>query len=595
MRLIFALCLALAVVASVARGAVAKPSTSLDVHADRVNYFSNRYVVTADGNVRIRLSDGTVLTGETFAMDLKLNRYLLAGNVHINGSGVAAVGAALSGYPDLDRSYFLPADGDPDRWTYNGLDFANPHKGTEQPGDAFYFPDLTDERPFILASTAFIIPKTGVKFDHSRVHVAGIGAGVYVPTKSYAINFSTNPNFYQNSLAGAVAGFSLPFNGSAHALSEIGFRYDTTSKAHLSFQQHFAWDKDYLVFSLSPLTQEEREYNLIGYKRLSPKVEARVFLQESAAQKGGILQEPEVASAYENVTLNIGLKNSGISINADNYNTSLLPTVEFGLERSFEHPSDATISWSGSGQQFSKYIPVSFRLRGGMGFVHDGYHCGLGAPCPTAADGNVDGGFVLLRFAGTPVPTEWQHFFGFTLSTTPLFLGRTAGSGIGLAAVFDKQRQYFSLPHHLDSTSTTFSATKLYGRRLAFSAIYQVANVGDYYGARQLEFYPPVGPITTQLGTYNGFDAFRGLETNRSWTGTAIFTPNPNFAFNASLSRHYDTPAPIPFSFGQPPLQLAVDTRIRLAKQILMDVSRTYFFNFANQTWTPQLGVTFGP
>jgi hypothetical protein len=590
MRLFFALCLALAMFGSVARGAVAKPPTSLDLHADRVDYFSNRQIVTADGNVRIRLSDGTRVTGRTFSMDLKLNRYVIAGNVHVSGPDIEQLGAAFAGYPDLDRSYFLAADADPDRWTFNGLDFAHPHKGAEQPGDAFYLPDLTGERPYVMAKSAFIVPKTGVKFGDSRLYAAG----VYVPTRSYALNFSQNPNFYQNSLAGAIGGFSVPLNGSAHSLTEIGFRYETHTGAFLSLQQHFAWDQDYLVFSLSPLTQEERQYNLIGYKRASPKVEFRVFLQESAAQKGSILQEPEVAAAYENITMNIGLKKSAISFNYDNYNGSLLPTVEFGLEDTFDHPSDALLSWSGSDQRI-KGTPIAFRLRGGIGFAHAGYHCGIGAPCPTAAD-PTDGGFVLERFAGTNVPTIWQHFAGLTLSTQSLYLGKDKARGINIGAIFDKERQYFSLPHHIDSTSTTFSASKLYGRKLAVSAIYQVSNTGDYYGARQLEFYPAFGPVTAPDGSvFTSFDSFRGFSTSRSWTGSAVFTPNPNFALNLTATRRYDYPAPIPGAFGLPPVQFSPDMRIRLTKFILMDVNRTYFFNFANQKWTPQLGVTFGP
>jgi hypothetical protein len=590
MRLFFSLCLAFAVVGSAARSAVASPPRSLDLSADRVVYYSNRFIVTGDGNVRVRLSDGTVIRGQTFAMDLKLNRYLIAGRVQIEGTGVNEPGAAFAGYPDLDRSYFLDAGGDPDRWTYNGLDFAHPHKGNEQPGDAFYLPDLTSEKPYVYATEALIVPKTSVKFANSRIYAAGI----YLPTKSYLLNFSPNPNFAQNSLAGATAGFSLPFNGSGHSISELEFRYDTVNHGYLSFQQHFAWDQDWLVFSINPLTQEERQTNLIGYKRISPKVEARVFLQESSAQHGII--EPEVASAFENLSLNIGLKRSGISFNGDNYNTSIMPTVEFGLQKSYEHPADAQVSWSGSDTKI-KGLPINFRLRGGIGLAHDGYHCGLGAPCPDPAAGIPDGGFILDRFgaAGTPVTTIWQHFFGLSLTTATFKIGNQTNPYFNLSGSFDKQRQWFSLPHHIDQTALQGSISKQYGRKLALLAIYSVSNTGDYYGARQLEFYPATGTIVTPFGTYDGFSAFRGFSTSRAWTGSAVITPNQYFGMSVSLHRFYDTPAPIPGAFGQPPVELNSDVRIRLAKLILMDVSRSYFFNFGNQRWTPQYGVSFGP
>src|ERR1700761_3617345 len=60
--------------------ALAAPPTSLDITANRVDFYYNRFILTADGNVRVRLSDGTIVRGQTFTMDLKLNRYLVAGN-----------------------------------------------------------------------------------------------------------------------------------------------------------------------------------------------------------------------------------------------------------------------------------------------------------------------------------------------------------------------------------------------------------------------------------------------------------------------------------------------------------------------------------
>ena len=107
----------------------AETTRSVELHASVIDYYSNRFILTADGNVRARLSDGTVVSGETFSIDLKLNRFLIAGNVHIDGPKIHAAGAALAGYPDLERFYFLPEGGTPDRWTYYGLDFTDTHPG----------------------------------------------------------------------------------------------------------------------------------------------------------------------------------------------------------------------------------------------------------------------------------------------------------------------------------------------------------------------------------------------------------------------------------------------------------------------------------
>ena len=37
-----------------------------------VDYDGNRFILTADGHVRAQLSDGTVISGDTFSVDLKL-------------------------------------------------------------------------------------------------------------------------------------------------------------------------------------------------------------------------------------------------------------------------------------------------------------------------------------------------------------------------------------------------------------------------------------------------------------------------------------------------------------------------------------------
>ena len=37
------------------------------------------------------------------------------------------------------------------------------------------------------------------------------------------------------------------------------------------------------------------------------------------------------------------------------------------------------------------------------------------------------------------------------------------------------------------------------------------------------------------------------------------------------------------------------DVRVRISQHILVDVSRGYFFNFANELWSPQYGIQFSP
>ena len=289
-------------------------------------------------------------------MDLKLNRFLVAGDVRLDGPAVHAAGAAFAGYPDLDRSYFLTngttPDAPPERWTYYGLDWSNVHAGREQPGDAFHFPDLTGERPYIYAVGARIAPKTNVLFTFPRVYTAG----VYIPLPRYVVTFSANSHFYENGFQGARADVALPFNGSEHSLSALHLRNDAFSGTYTAIDQHFVWDKDWIVASIDPLTQVQRQYNVIGFKTFSPKLQGRIFLQESAGQ-AGIINKPIInAAAFTEIQLNAGLRRSGLSYTQDNYYQQLLgfrtapdelTSTAYYDPRWREHPMNALLTWTG--------------------------------------------------------------------------------------------------------------------------------------------------------------------------------------------------------------------------------------------------------
>jgi hypothetical protein len=51
----------------------------------------------------------------------------------------------------------------------------------------------------------------------------------------------------------------------------------------------------------------------------------------------------------------------------------------------------------------------------------------------------------------------------------------------------------------------------------------------------------------------------------------------------------------VPGLYGQPPVQFTGDVRVRLARQVQVDLTRSYYFNFADQRWTPQFGIQFSP
>src|SRR5271155_3899444 len=81
--------------------AAAETTRSVELHASVIDYYSNRFILTADGNVRARLSDGTIVSGDVFSPYLKLNLFLLAGDSPAEAPRIHQAGAAFAGYPDL--------------------------------------------------------------------------------------------------------------------------------------------------------------------------------------------------------------------------------------------------------------------------------------------------------------------------------------------------------------------------------------------------------------------------------------------------------------------------------------------------------------
>ncbi len=108
---------------------------------------------------------------------------------------------------------FCRSMSEPDRWTFLDEDYSKPVPGREMPGDAFAFPDTGGDHAFVIAKQAKIIPKTGVSFKPARIYTFG----AYTPTPEYYANFSPNPYFAENSLAGATGRRRL----SVHRLEKL--------------------------------------------------------------------------------------------------------------------------------------------------------------------------------------------------------------------------------------------------------------------------------------------------------------------------------------------------------------------------------------
>ncbi|MDP9019111.1 MAG: hypothetical protein M3N19_12425 [Candidatus Eremiobacteraeota bacterium] len=551
-------------------------------------------MIEGDGNVSVVLDHRYTITGHTFSMDLRLNRFVVAGGVTVKGPDADLHGAGFADFLDTQRIYFVPLLEEPDRWTFNDMDFAHPFKGREMPGDPFYLPDISDGRVTVSSTHAEIEPKTFIRFQPARI----LSLGVFIPAPSYVVTFSNNPDFRQNSLAGGLFDAPYDFAGSAHTMSTLHFRYDQTNGAYPSFEQHYVAPGGFAVGSINPLTRDVKQYNLVGLGRIAPKTQAYAFFQAFATQKG--FSSPVSLSGFVSMQFTQVLRQSFMQLTLNQSYDSLLrmpstcftfPTTPVTNPPSCDyyyygdpshpwvppHPFNGLLIWQGMDHPLLKHLPVQMRIRSSFGWAHDSFfaHYSYGLP----------------PFLGTVYNSISYQSVGMTLYTKPIKLK----NNVYFNASYDRNRQWFSLPHYIETNYANASLSKTFGTKVAVFAGYTINNTGDYYGAKQTIAYPPAlyqSPVDNKV--YPGFAAFRGIATSRTLYASAIYT-TPDFTFNLLLKHNKDFPEPIPGSLGRPPYQAVGDLRFRISAHATMDIQRTYNFNYPGQAWSPNFTIQVLP
>ncbi len=553
--------------------------TLLRLHADRVEFYYDRFLLEADGGVRITTSDGLTIDGDAFSMDLKLNRFLIAGHVHVAGPTGSLSAAAFSDYLDFDREYVLPVTTAPDRWTYLGTDFAHPVKGREMPGDVFFFPDTGNDRPNVVARNATVSSKSFVKFSGPLIDTFG----VKLPLPTFYINFSPNPNLGINSLTGATADLTWNFAGSDNAISALHARYDTINKAYLSFEQHVAWDRGYAVFSVNPFTTKAKWWNLMTSQQANSHFQVQAFSQLYTYQSGLSLPTESAQTTWITATQALGQSYLTATGNFTNYNM-LGPGRGTG---SLNHPTSLQINAVSFPHRIG-HLPLTFQIRAGFGLNHD------------TVGSQVPGG--LQEYGGTLYTTIWNHLVGFNLSTPGIKLGDHYNpyKTLYFNASLDKQRQWFTVPHYQDLTQVSASLSRTFSRKFNSYFAYTNTNVADLYIHGGYSAFVPSQPNSP----FSSFSAFRGTATYRAYTLGLNYVPDPDLLFVVTAQQRRDFPIAVPGLFplpplnvlgqytytpflGMPPYNITGEVRARVAPHVVVDLQRTYYFNFGNLRWSP--------
>ena len=560
----------------------ARAATVIHLQADRIDFYYDRYLVEASGHVRVTTSDGETITGDTFSMDLKLNRFLIASHVHLRSAGGNLDGAAISDFLDFHRIYFVPVITKPDRWTYENGDFTKPLKGRIMPGDVFYFPDLSRSQVNYSAKSAVIVSKEYVRLQDVQAHFFG-APGLPLPT--FYIYFGTSQDLAENSLSGANYDATWNFAGDEHYISALHVRYDTYNHAYLAFEQHFAGTDphEYAVFSVNPATTYDKYWNAVTGEHVGDKFQVDTFTQLFTQQSW--LSEPYASALTNYVTMIQAFPHSSLAsfFNATNYN--LLGTDVASLD----HPNFDQTTWSSFNNRVFK-TPLYLLYRVGLGFNHDEV-----TPLQT--------------YGGYPYTTIWNHLLDGTFSLPNVKIGdrNKAYAVYYFNGAFDWQRQWYSVPHHVNTQTTTLSLSRQYSRFVNSYLTYSITNTSDIYNEGGYEPYVP--PPTYGQVDY-GYAAFRGASTQRAITLGTTYSASPDLVATITFAHHNDFPAAYPGLFalpllnaigqfeysnylGQPPWQLSAEVRARILPHLVVDVQRTYFFHFGNDIWSPQFVVQF--
>ena len=594
------------------------------MNATRLDFYYNRFLIEGDGNVRIRTSDGFTVTGDTFSMDLKLNRFMVAGHVVLHDATGTVSGAAIADFLDFRRIYFVPVTSEPDRWTFLDGDLVHPVKGREMPGDAFYFPSV-GEHPSITGTGAVIGTKNYVRFINAHTYFLNAG----IPLGTYVVNFSSNQYFAQNTLSGASVDLTWNMVGSPNALTALHLRYDPTYKTYLSIEQHFVGEHEYAILSVNPATRAQKWWNLALYEKLGSRFQIQSFTQYYTQQK--FLSDPQASQQTTYLNATYAFPHSYVTASAQLTNYSLLGPGSLEAQNtvagSLDHPSQVQVTASSFQNRVANW-PLFEQIYEGYGFNHDtvggnqylqGFP-GHGPPIPTPG----------LQAYGAPCAdqhgvknppvyfcpvysTIWNTVFGFNLFTPSIKLNSTAApyQTYFFNASFNKQYQWNSLPHWISTSSENFSISRQFSRALNTYVGYQILNTGDHYinGG-----YSPCQPVNSFYCPLS-FTSFRGVSTQRTTSLGINDAPTPEFNLSFLVRHHVDFPIPVPGVFGLPPNNIigqplytsylgqapydaTGEVRFKILSHMMLDVSRTFYWYgnpYRTQFWQPTFVVQLLP
>jgi len=525
----------------------------ITVSASRVEYYSDLALVIARGDASVELPDGAAVRGDAFLMDLRQQRLVVAGHVTLATAGGTYTGAAFADFLAFKRAYFIPLDPAADRWTYLNGDYAHPLPGRQMPGDAFFLNGIGGHHPYVVGKSAIIDPNAYVSFEPAIVDVLDVFPTPPLP--SYVDNFSSDPSFGENSLPGATLDAPYAFYGTAHSLDAVHLRYDQSLpvKGYVAYEHHSVFGgQGYAVFSLVPVTQPGKQWNLLAYSPAGPDDAVALQAQLFTTQSG--FAEPSSANGFVDLRLFHVLPQSSLELDVTEMYDSLL------AGGSPDHPSIIGLEWSSFDEPIWR-SGIQLRLRSGIATIHDAF-----------------------GVAGSPKEDVLSQHVRATIAS-PVVAGPF---GLGFNATASAQRTWLTFPNTIDTTAFSVSAARGLAPRVFSTLTWSVGTL-DAASPTQVVVSPnaATGLTPTPLSP-NGLPVF-GVPSiyrrtvSRTYALTGSWQPSPEFQFSTTLQKTSYSPVQLP-----PPLAVTATARMRVTKSLYLSVSRSYFFNFEGQRWSPQ-------
>jgi hypothetical protein len=373
-----------------------------------------------------------------------------------------------------------------------------------------------------------------------------------------------------NSLSGASFDVPYGFAGSSASLDTLHFRYDPQNKTYFSFEHHSVFsDSGYAVFSLNPATEPAKQWNVLSYLPLSPESALSFNAQLFTFQTS--LSQPLSSNGFADVQYTEALRQSAARLElTQSYDSFLAPTpLGYYGDPSHpfapNHPFVAASSWSGFRQRIGA-SGFSFRLISGASTIHDRF-----------------------GVSGTTL-RDVQTLYLDAIVSTPIY---PAPLGTAINASYEARHVWQSFPNDADFQTAIVSDSKRVSSKFFLTGSFLSQSVVTRRVDETVVSPNTSTGMISQPGSPNGLPILGGVATifphavNTALILTAVSAPSSSFQFTLTALENHYSPVQEPFVAGPPRYQATGNARMRISKTLFLDVARSYYFNWANQRWSP--------